>query len=103
MLETDWQPAVIASKEHVLRFHTIDPGAVSKFGPQYGETWLAAPQLIRIRLSKDVKESIAAEHRLYLGCRADRFFEVHPKDARRLWPELDTDNVGLCEHQIMTD
>lgn len=87
-----WQPARIADSKHVLQFHVIDPLAVSRF----------VGEIVRVRKSDEAFRELIGEHRNALGCNATYMLEVHPEDARRLWPDIDS-NVGLCEHQILTD
>ena len=89
---SEWQPARIAGSEHVLRFHKIDPLATSRF----------AGALIRVRRSDEAHKQLHSELKLWLGCDSEYTVEVHPEDAHKLWPDVDG-NIGLCEHQILTD
>jgi hypothetical protein len=94
-----WQPVRIAPKEKVAPYHNPDPGNVSK----WGRASALGGEIIRVRLSEDAKFYLAKEHSEVLGCSPERFVEVHPDDAHRLWPECDGSFVGLCEHQIEAD
>ena len=89
---SEWQPARIAGSKHVLQFHQRDPLATSCF----------AGEIVRVRKSDEAFAELIDEHRDYLGCHATYMLEVHPDDARRLWPDINS-NIGICEHQILTD
>jgi len=91
MSEMEWQPARIAGPKHVLQFHLIDPGAVSRY----------AGEIVLVRKSDEVFKQLMQGHRTVLGCHAEYMLEVHPDDCRRLWPDID--NVGICEHYVLTD
>lgn len=95
----DWQPVRIAPREHVLRFHFIDPGEVSK----WNRTEILTGKIIRVRPSEEAWQELQAEHRLHLKCNARMFVEVHPGDAHSLWPEHEGSYIGLCEYQILAD
>lgn len=94
---SEWQPAVLATKEHLLQFHTKDPGRVSAH----------AGQIIRVQkltTTDSMLFKIKALMFLHLGCKGE-YLQVHPDDAKRLWPD-DEDGetpLVLCEHSVMTD
>lgn len=86
-----WQPAVIASTEHALKFHKLDPKAVTRH----------AGEILRVRKNKDADKALRADRYLLLGCRGEGL-ELHPEDAARLFPEIDC-NVSLCTCYLLMD
>lgn len=94
--EQDWQPARIATHEHVLKSHTIDPGEVSKF----------AGEIVRVRRveSTPAFEAMMLQKFVHLGCTGEGF-EVHHEDVQRLWPEIAEQlvNVSLCDCELLMD
>jgi hypothetical protein len=95
--DSHWNHAVIASRGHITLFHQFDNGLISRFA---GET-------IRIRPCSNLRKllDLAVIHRSVLECNANTFVEVHPEDAKRLWPEdvNDQDLIVLCEYCFFTD
>lgn len=91
----EWTPAIIATREHTLKFHRIDPGGVTRF----------AGKKIRVKPIDDVDQDIARRSRTDLGCKG-RMLWVHPDDAV-LWESMFKDEglvrVVVCECQILTD
>lgn len=92
--EQDWQPARIATREHILKSHTIDPGEVSKF----------AGEIVRVRRVESTPEfeAMMLQKLMHLGCTGEGF-EVHRDDVRRLWPEMIAVNVSLCDCELLMD
>lgn len=90
----DWQPAILASPEHVSKFHCINSPDVAAH----------AGKSVRVRVTNCVPPSIKAKFKLFLDCHAEQFLEVHPEDAEKLWPD---DERGLrttiCACCILTD
>ena len=91
--ENEWQPVRIATSEHALKFHTHDPGFVTKY----------AGQIIRVRQSEEAREAYLHVMRSSFGCPSTYMFEVHPDDFKRLWPCELFGRCCLCEHQILAD
>lgn len=90
----EWQPAIIAPREHVAKLHSVEPGFVSRY----------AGAVVRVRENEACRRSVGAQQKLYLGC-PGHAIEVHPEDAARLWPEdfEEYGNVALCTCAVLTD
>ena len=90
----EWTPAVIASHEHIARFHSVEPGEVSQH----------AGKKIRVRENQDARTAMDAVRKSVLGC-PGYSIEVHPDDARLLWPERDNDNYNctICTCSVLMD
>ncbi len=86
-----WQPAVIASTEHVKKLHKIDPCAVTQY----------AGKIMRVRRNKDADEALRAERLLWLGCRGEGL-ELHPEDAAKYFPDIE-EKVSLCTCYLFMD
>lgn len=86
-MKKEWQPAIIANREHVLQFHTEDPGAVTCF----------AGQKIRVRpITFDEAFALdSCDERELLGCKGTPL-EVHPEDGERLWPGFPMNIICTC-------
>lgn len=89
---TDWQPAIIASAEHIRKMH---PRSLSDEVSKY------AGQRIRVRENEAAHEALKRLRHSFLNCQG-KGIEVHPEDAARLWPELEG-NVSLCTCDILMD
>ena len=91
---SEWQPAVIASHEHVAKLHSTEPGYVSRL----------AGVVIRVRENEECHKAMHAKQHFYLGCNG-RSIEVHPEDAERLFPEdfEQYGNVALCTCAVLMD
>lgn len=93
MNDSEWYPAIIANKEHILKFHTIDGGRVSSM----------AGQRVRVRPSTEAQQEMEQKKLQSMGCHG-RHLEVHPEDAERLWPDLVPEfKISICDCQILTD
>lgn len=92
--KVEWQPAIIAPIEHVLKSHTRTAGMVARF----------AGEKIRVRRNAEGHASLAADAQRVLGCNGEHL-EVHPEDADRLWPEFreDGSNISVCTCEIFMD
>lgn len=90
----EWQPAVIASHEHVAKLHDPEPGIVSRF----------AGERVRVRRNEECERQMGHLQRLYLGC-PGHTIELHPDDGWRLFPE-DMERAGgvaLCTCAVLMD
>jgi hypothetical protein len=90
-LQENWQPAVIAPSEYVLKFHKVDPRAVTRY----------AGQVVRIRRNEDADNYSRASRWLMLGCRGEGL-ELHAEDAKRLFPDIE-ERVTLCTCYLLMD
>lgn len=88
----EWQPAIIAPSEQVTRLHGVDTGEVSKF----------AGQRIRVRPSIHEVHSIT----IAMYCPTKQVIEVHPEDAKRLWPDMFPrygQPIQICTCRVLMD
>ncbi len=93
-MNNDWQPAIIAPKEHIAMLHTKDGSDV----------WKHAGKRIRVRPTNELDKALVEEgFRLEYGCSGE-LIEVHPKDAIELWPSFFTGvRIGICTCAVFLD
>jgi hypothetical protein len=91
---SDWTPAIIATHEHVLKFHKNEPRQVTKF----------AGTKIRVQESDEARRQMDVLRKSQLGC-PGYSVRVHPDDAARLWPTFveNGENLTLCTCVLLMD
>lgn len=98
-----WQPAILASAEHVMKFHTVSPHLhgfyTDRLTTKAGERIRIAPMME----APSNALAINCSRFMLFGCTATTFFRVHPEDAARVFPESDPEYCTICEHTFLTD
>lgn len=93
MNNSEWYPAIIATRKHLEELHTTVPDQSSTD---------FAGERIRVRPHDDADRELAKE-KLFRGCKG-KLLEVHPEDAERLWPDLNEyHRLAICTCAVLTD
>lgn len=96
---TDWQPAIIASYDHVKKLHPMAPSSI--YTPE--QMAKHSGQKILCRPNPDAHAFLRAKLDAS-GCTADMHYEIHPDDAARLWPEdYPYHRICACACWILSD
>jgi hypothetical protein len=96
-VKQEWQPVRLKNSADAARlgvFHTKQTGEEQDWGEN---------TFCRVRPAQNLSLDWGIIHRAETGCDSYQFFEIHPEDVARIWPDDDWGISIICHHSFVTD